>query len=82
MKTQIVSIGDNLGISLPANILNEFRLENGSKVDVKVLKNKIEITSIIDIHKELSLEEMLINITQNNIHSEIDTHHSVGNEVW
>jgi antitoxin component of MazEF toxin-antitoxin module len=73
MKTQITAFGDNLGISLPSNILKDFNLEYGSKVDVRVLKNKIEITAINKTENEISLDDMLQNVTSTNLHNEIFT---------
>lgn len=73
MKTQITAFGDNLGISLPSNILKDFILEYGSKVDVRVLKNKIEITAINETENEISLDDMLQNVTSTNLHNEIFT---------
>jgi len=81
MKTQIQAFGENMCIIIPTEVTKEFNLQIGSDVEIDVLNNKIEISKYYNLKREISLDEMLQNINENNIHDEIKTNFVLGNEI-
>ena len=80
METQVRKWGNSLGVRLPLAFATQANIFDGTKVDIIFKKNKIEIIPIIQ--PEYSLEKMLLNISDDNIHNEIDSGLSLGNEIW
>ena len=81
MKTQIQAFGENMCIILPNEITKEFQLQIGADIDIDVLNNKIQISNLYSYKKEVSLDEMLQNINESNLHEEVETNFVVGNEL-
>jgi len=80
METIVSKWGNSLALRLPKRMSSSLRIVDGSKVNIHLKKNKIEIT-IVD-SKDYSLEDLLDGITEENRHQEILTGKAVGNEVW
>ena len=73
---------DEIIIRFPADGNENEIQEMVNYLNFKQIKTKKEINTIIDLDKDSSLEEMLSKVTQSNLHTEIETYQSVGNEVW
>jgi antitoxin MazE len=80
MQTRVQRWGNSLAIRIPKAFANEFHLEHNSPVDISMLKGKIVVEPVIET--ELTLEQLVANITEHNLHGEIDTGASKGNEAW
>lgn len=81
MRTQIEAFGENMCIILPTELTKELNLHIGSDIEIDILNDKIEITKHLNLNSDLSLEEMLKNINESNIHDEISTSYVLGNEI-
>ena len=68
-----------VGCLLPAGILTELNLSAEKKVDVRAEAGRIIIEPIIDSQE--TLEQLLGQITPDNVHSEIDFGQPVGKEL-
>jgi antitoxin MazE len=77
METVLTKWGNSLGVRIPALIVKELSLKNGSIVEIKEKRKKIIIKQ-----KKNSLIEMLNLINESNIHNEIKTDICVGKEIW
>jgi antitoxin MazE len=77
MEATISKWGNSLGIRIPSLISKDLKLEDGSRVLIEEENNRIVIYP-----KSNSLDSMLNAITEENMHSEIETGSSVGNESW
>jgi len=77
METQIKKWGNSLGLRIPKNIANASNISDGSVVELRVKNNKIEIVA----KAKFDLEEMLASISEDNLHKEISTGESLGNEI-
>lgn len=77
MHTVVQKWGNSLGIRIPSLYVREFNLKNGSSVEIIEDEGKIII-----LPKKLNLEHMLSLVTEENIHSCVDTGKSVGKEEW
>ena len=78
MEAVVRKWGNSLGIRIPNLIVRELSLKDGSLVDIKEKENEMIIKPV----QKNKLSEMLDEINEQNIHKEIDTGRSVGNEIW
>jgi antitoxin MazE len=79
MKATIQKWGNSLAIRIPKNISKDTRVTEGSDVNITVENGKIILSPS---PKEFSLKELLKNITNENIHSEVSTGDHMGGEIW
>jgi antitoxin MazE len=79
MKAEIKKWGNSLAVRLPKSFAESFKITNGSKVELILRKNSIEI--IPQQPTEYSLKSLLQGISEKTIHKEIHTGDSVGAEL-
>jgi len=79
MKATVQKWGNSLAIRIPKNISKDTRVSEGSNVNIMVENGNIILSPTT---KEYSLKELLKNITDKNIHSEVSTGNHIGNEIW
>lgn len=79
MQVTMRKWGNSIGVRIPAGILIELNLSAEKKVDVRAEAGRIIIEPIIDSQE--TLEQLLGQITPDNLHSEIDFGESVGKEL-
>ena len=77
MQTVVQKWGNSLGIRIPSLYVKEFNLKNGSTVEITEEDGRI---MIVPPRKELN--EMLSRVTEESMHSPVETGSSVGNEEW
>lgn len=80
METNIQKWGNSLGVRLPKSIADSQSLKEGSRVLITETETGVAIQVIKKKYK--TLDEMLKDITDENIHEAIDWGDPVGNEVW
>jgi antitoxin MazE len=78
MQSSVKKWGNSLGIRLPKFISHELNLFEGTNLHLKLVDNNIEIPKVLN---ELSLEQMLLIINDENLHHEIDTYSPIGKEL-
>lgn len=74
---QVQKWGNSLGVRIPKTLAMKVGLEEGSEVDIDVEKGHLVIKPKIK-----TLEELLSQITPDNLHSEIQTGKARGRETW
>ena len=80
MTTKVQKWGNSLGVRLPKEIADKFRLRVGSSVAVKASPTGIYIKPT---QKETrGLAELVKAISPNNRHTATDWGSDVGNEIW
>jgi antitoxin MazE len=79
MKSHIQKWGNSHALRIPQHVVHETGLEYNAAVEMKVEDGKL-IIQRVDEHP--TLEDMLVKITPQNIHKEVETGKPVGNEVW
>ena len=79
MQVTMRKWGNSIGVRIPAGILIELNLSAEKKVDVRAEAGRIIIEPIIDSQE--TLEQLLGQITPDNLHSEIDFGQPVGKEL-
>ncbi len=80
MITYIQKMGNSLAVYIPKAFAEDLKLRPKSAVEIKEEKGMLTITPMGA--REYSLEELLSQITPENLHGEIETGKAVGNEVW
>ena len=78
METKVQKWGNSLGIRIPNFLVKELHLKNASTVDLKREDNKL----IITLSKKVKLKNLMSTINEDNIHKEIETGNTLGNEIW
>lgn len=79
MKVQIQKWGNSLALRIPKSFALETKIEQGSTVEVALEKGQITVKPVKD---EITLESLLADITEENLHTEIDFGRPEGKEVW
>lgn len=77
MQTVVQKWGNSLGIRIPSLYVKEFDLRNGSSVEIVEEEGKLVIKP-----GKFTLEQLLSQVTEQNIHEPWETGPSVGREEW
>ena len=80
MNSTIQKWGNSLALRIPKALATETHLKKGSVVTLLIHKGKLVVKPIAK--PEYTLKELLRGVAKKNIHSEVDTGHAVGLEVW
>ena len=80
MKVQIQKWGNSLALRIPKSFAIESKIEQGSTVEVSLESGKIIVLPITE--PEFLLADLLAQVTAENLHNEIETGNSVGQETW
>ena len=80
MKVQVQKWGNSLALRIPKSFAVESNIGQGSTVEVSLENGRIIVFPVAE--PEFSLDEMLSQITPENLHGEVDTGSSVGQEAW
>jgi len=80
MKSKVQMWGNSLALRIPKPFAAEVGLENETPVDLSLEDGKLIITKSKASYPKL--EDLLSEITTENIHREIDVGGPVGNEAW
>ncbi|MFO7730834.1 MAG: AbrB/MazE/SpoVT family DNA-binding domain-containing protein [Spirochaetia bacterium] len=78
MEAKIQKWGNSLGVRIPGFIAKKLSLKHGSPVEIGVEMDKIVIRS----KEKYDLDAMIGEISDNNIHSEVDFGAEEGKEIW
>ena len=83
MKTQFVKWGNSLALRVPSTFAKELGASEGKRADMAV-EDGVLVVKVARPRKRRGyrLEELVVGITQENYHREIDWGGPVGNEVW
>lgn len=72
--------GNSLAVRIPKPFALEIGLEQNTLVTLSISEGKLLLEPIIE--PRYTLEQLLANITADNLHHEIETGEAAGNEVW
>jgi antitoxin MazE len=79
MTTQVGKWGNSLAVRIPGTYAKELELEEGAELEVTRVKGGLMLRRR---KQEYALEELLEQITPENIHGETDWGPAVGREAW
>ena len=77
-KTRLQKWGNSLAVRIPSDIVRQLKLEKGSELTVEIREDVI----LVKPAKENKLEDLIDQITMDNLHREVDWGTREGNEVW
>jgi antitoxin MazE len=80
MKAHIQKWGNSLALRIPKAFAAEVGLDDQSLVELTVLDGHLVIAPVTQ--PELTLDELLAGVTEDNLHGEVDTGPAVGDEIW
>ena len=80
MKARVQKWGNSLALRIPKAFADEVGLQREAPVDVSLADGKLIVTPVVK--RELTLKQLLAKVTKENLHHEVDTGHSAGNESW
>jgi len=80
MRTNIKKWGNSLALRIPKSFAREVGVDCNMSVDVQVEDGKLIVVPVKDA--PITLEWLLEQITEDNIHGEVDTGTAIGKEAW
>jgi antitoxin MazE len=80
MQARVQRWGNSLAIRIPKPFALEIGLEQNSLVTVSIAEGKLLLEPVVE--PKHSLEQLLAEVTEDNLHHEVEMGPAVGNEVW
>lgn len=80
MKTRLQKWGNSLAVRIPSSFAVEAGLEQNSAVEISLMDGKLVIAPLNA--PEFTLVHLLAQVSDENLHREVDSGSAVGGEVW
>ena len=80
METRVQKWGNSLALRIPKPLAIQIGLELNSPVELSLRGKELVIELVRP--SGLKLDDLLAQVTEHNLHSEIDTGPATGGEVW
>ena len=80
MRTRVQKWGNSLALRIPKAFATEIGLQRNSPVEVSLVDGQLVIVPVVE--PVFTLEHLLAQVTEDNLHGEIETGPAVGKEVW
>ena len=80
MRTRVQKWGNSLALRIPKLLATEAGLEQNSSVELSLVDGKLVIAPLVE--PAFTLEHLLAQVTEHNLHREVDTGPAMGDEVW
>lgn len=80
MQARVQRWGNSLAVRIPKPFALEIGLEQNTLVAVSVSEGKLLLEPISE--PKYTLEQLLAEVTEENLHHEVDSGAAVGSEVW
>ena len=80
MRANIQKWGNSLALRTPKPLAEQAHISQGSLVEIKIVDDVLQIEPVAPQH--YTLEGLLAEITEENIHEAVDTGEAQGKEVW
>lgn len=80
MRTRVQKLGNSLALRIPKSFAVEAGLEYDSSVEVSLIDGKLVIVPAIE--PDFTLKHLLAQVTEDNMHRDVDTGPAVGSEAW
>ncbi len=79
METKVQKWGNSLAVRIPNSYAKDIDLKQGSLINILMDNDRIIIKPK---RKKAELSDLLSQITDENIHEEVETGENVGKEIW
>ncbi len=80
MLTKVQKWGNSLAVRIPKAFAEELGLENNAVVEMALVGDKLVVQAAAP--RPWTLEDLLAQVTPENIHEEVESGESVGREAW
>jgi len=80
MKTRVQKWGNSLALRIPKSFAAEVGLDPNSAVEMSLRDGKLVV--VPSEKPKFTLRQLLAQVTDENLHHEVDTGSAVGGEVW
>ena len=80
MKTRVQKWGNSLALRIPKSFAAEVGLNPNSSVEMSLRDGKLVVAA--SDKPKFTLRQLLAQVTEENLHHEVDTGPAVGGEVW
>jgi antitoxin MazE len=80
MITKIRKWGNSLGVRIPKSLATDVCVEDGCSVDLSIENGRLVIVPVAKDGR--NLDELLNQITSQNLHGEFEFGKPVGREIW
>ncbi len=80
MITRIQRWGNSLALRIPKSFATEIGLNQDSSVEISLMDGRLVVVPVAK--QKLTLEKLLAQVTDQNLHREVDTGVTVGRETW
>lgn len=80
MRTRVQKWGNSLALRIPKSFAAEVGLADDTVVDVAVVDGQLVVVPVPPVR--YTLDALLADITDENLHHEVPTDPAVGDEVW
>ena len=80
MHAQVKKWGNSLALRIPKPLAEQLSIKNDTEVEIQIVDDQLMIKPLPE--PALTLEALLAQITDENLHEEIETGTAVGGEVW
>lgn len=80
VQTRVQKWGNSLGVRIPRGLAQEVGLGAGTEVSLSSKDGELVVKPSVSAH--LSLDDLLAEVSEENLHSAIDTGSSVGAEIF
>jgi len=80
LETRVQKWGNSLALRIPRALASQIGLESGSPVRLSLRRKELVIVPVP--RPRLTLDDLLAQATEENLHAETDTGRAVGGEEW
>ena len=80
MRTRIQKWGNSLALRIPKSFATEAGLQKETSVEISLVNRKLVITTIAE--PKPTIKQLMANVTEANLHREVNTGSPIGNETW
>ena len=80
MQSRVQKWGNSLALRIPKSFAKEVGLDRDVPVDMSLEDGKLVVVPIAE--PPLTLDQLLEQVTEDNVHHEIDTGPEMGEETW
>jgi antitoxin MazE len=81
MQTQVKKWGNSLALRIPKTFAEEIAIAANTAVEISIVEGNLIVTPLSK-PETYTLDNLLSQITPENLHHEVDTGDAIGNEVW
>jgi antitoxin MazE len=80
MLAHVQKWGNSLALRIPQSVAREIGLSRDSSVEISLVDGKLVVAPVVK--RKVTLEKLLAQVTEQNLHHEVETGPAVGREAW